>query len=231
MKARAGSLLVELLCSSVLLGLLLTFCLAVLHSATTILNNVSERAATGETLRASRAIMSSELRALTNADIRAAARDSIAMRVFRGAGIVCAQSGGLAWLRYQGIRDPDDAKDSLLIPGEERALSFRSSSSRGSCSAQNSEQIVAVNTTQALWPGAFLLLFESGAYYLSSNALRYRRAAEGRQPLTDDRLNDAQSGLWVEPNRRGIHLLFQSLPMRNDYARASDTRVRFLNGP
>ena len=47
----------------------------------------------------------------------------------------------------------------------------------------------------AIIGGGAALVFESGTYYLSQRALRYRIGAEGRQPLTDELLRDAGSAM------------------------------------
>ena len=45
--------------------------------------------------------------------------------------------------------------------------------------------------------GGAALVFESGTYYLSQRALRYRAGAEGRQPLTEEVMRDAGSTMLL----------------------------------
>jgi hypothetical protein len=119
--------------------------------------------------------------------------DSISIRAFRGAALVCRNDSTDARLvvSYAGDRAPDPTKDSVLLltaegRGEVRALE---------ATAPPPVPCVGLDTAGAasfhLDDGAprgivALKLFERGSYHLSDAALRYRRGASGRQPLTPE---------------------------------------------
>lgn len=184
MNSRAGSALVELLTALALLGVVSAAGVAVMASQARLVRQTAEHAARAEALRSARAILRSELREIEASDVRAVASDSLAFRVFRGAGIVCGRSAQVVTLRYTGLRLPDAEKDSMLVVAEERAVAFQTAAVVGSCHRQENEALVALRGY--LPSGSLVLFFESGTYHLSGNALRYRRGHEGRQPLTDE---------------------------------------------
>lgn len=134
------------------------------------------------------------------------AGDSVALRVFRGSARVCAGDGedGRVRVLYRGVRRPDEDKDSVLVLGSDgawRAADLLAVEGGAACGA-------AVGGSWERWrlgqpvPGALLLrVYEWGSYHLAGGALRYRRGAAGRQPLTPEVL--AEDGTGLEP--RGPH--------------------------
>lgn len=206
MKSRRGTGLVELLTSLMLLGLVSAACAAILQSQARLVRHYGELTARSEALRATRALLRHELRDAHPVDVRAVGPDSLAARIFRGVGLACARAEQLVALRYEGLRLPEPDKDSLLVVGEERALAFRASTALLTCATQGDERTVVIEA-DGLRPGAVVLWFESGAYHLAGNALRYRRAGEGRQPLTDELIDHRLSSVrLVGPGLIQLHL-------------------------
>jgi hypothetical protein len=221
MKAmKPGSTLVELVTTVALLGILSVACGALLKSQAQLLRHTSERAATAETLRTARGVLHAELRDISAADIRGVGSDSLALRVFRGFGIVCAVSEEDVVLRYRGLRAPDPSKDSLLLIAEERTTTFRLASDRPLCVPRPDEQLITIAPVDPLADGSLVLLFESGSYHIANRALRYRRGTEGRQPLTDELIDDRRSGFSSEPG--GFRVLLRSAVRGVD----ADTYIR-----
>lgn len=198
MTARSGAGLVELLTSLMLLGLVTAACAVILQSQARLVRHYGELSARSEALRSARALLRHELRDVHPADVRAVGSDSVAARIFRGIGLVCARAQRLIALRYEGLRLPEPEKDSLLVVGEERVMAFRTSKASMTCATQGDEQIVVIEA-DGLKLGAVILWFESGAYHLAGNALRYRRGGEGRQPLTDELIDHRRSSLSQGP--------------------------------
>jgi hypothetical protein len=227
MTARPGAALLELLTALTLLAMLTAACAVLVHSQSMMLRSISENSAADETLRTTRMIVRAEFQDLSPSDVRSIAGDSVAARVFRAWAIVCDVDSTLATLRYRGIREPEADKDSLLVLGEERAVAFSDAAlPREPCPALASEERIAVRTARPLRPNAVVLLFESGSYHLATRALRYRRGLEGRQPVTDELIDDRSSGFGAEA--RGIVIRLKSKP-RLVAARATETHVGFRN--
>lgn len=213
--------LVELATSASLLGIVSVACATLVHSQTQLLRNVSERAAMAETLRTASGIFAAEIDAAADQDLRAVTDDSVAMRIMRGQAIVEARVGQRYALRYEGLRDPDPLKDSILVVGTEHTASFTLASA----------DPPSIETDLPLAPGALVLFFESGAYHIATNALRYRRGAEGRQPVTDELIDHRASRFGVEAEGR---LLLLHLRGRNTLRQkpvVTETRVHRINRP
>jgi hypothetical protein len=144
-------------------------------------------------------IVPSELRSSDpRTDIRASASDSIAARWFRGSGPVCDVSGTDVWVRMRTMRDPDPVKDSLLLigPAGEKSSAISSVvSDPAHCPGADGDEVyrIAVNPVSPVSDAVAAMFFESGSYYLSQRALRYRLGGEGRQPLTEEFMRDAGS--------------------------------------
>jgi hypothetical protein len=141
-----------------------------------------------EAVRTVSVVLGTELRHLTRDDVAAAASDSIRTRAFRGGGPLCAASGEQVLVSYSGVRQPDPARDSVLLLGPDTATvhGLRSATRSSSCTA-------GIDIQLDLPPPAgsgYALFFETGAYSVTDGALRYRRGLGGRQPLTESVLRD-----------------------------------------
>jgi hypothetical protein len=203
MGRRSGASLVDLLAALVLFALLAMALIALLQAQSRWARQLSARAEVLDAVRTTAVAITTELAPLDVAvDLYASAPESLAMRVFRGAGIVCDTTGGSALLRYRGWRDPDPTKDSLLVLDArgERAQPLRAASGplAPSCTLQPGEEAHRVTSSGPLLPGTLALVFESGAYHLSAGALRYRRGAGTRQPVTADVLQHDSSNFTLE---------------------------------
>lgn len=220
---RPGLSLVELTTTFALLGILSVACGALVRSQAQLLKQTSEHAATDETIRTARAILHAELRDIGLGDMRGASADSLAFRVFRGFGIVCAVAEDDVVLRYRGLREPDPEKDSLLVISDERTTAFRVVTDRPLCVPRVGEHLIAIDSAGALQAGELVLFFESGAYHLANRALRYRRGTEGRQPLTDELIEDRWSGFSMQPG--GVRVFLRGAGVGAD----TDAYIRFSN--
>ena len=156
------------------------------------------------------------------------APDSIALRAFRGVGVVCLEGGSSPDLKvaWSGTRAPNPGKDSVLLLTEHGAwvradlLSARPTSDR--CVADPQRELerwrISVTPEETI---VLARLFERGAYHVSGAALRYRRGRGGRQPLIPEVFDTPPSGFvksgeslaieWIrlrdgDPQRWYIHL-------------------------
>lgn len=180
-----------------------------------------------ELARTARVILDGELRAIAPADIPAASTDSLRIRAFRGGGAVCGGAGRELWLHFRGARAPDPAKDSVVLiraSGAEEVLAVDGVS--GAACVGDALSLVLREAPRE--PAAYALLFESGAYHVADGAVRYRRGAGGRQPLTEALLLDPA---LARPGPLTFDLAIRprpdSLPTRPDERRIG---VRGLNG-
>jgi hypothetical protein len=138
--------------------------------------------------------------------------DSLALRAFRGVGLVKGGTVGGDRLRvcFRGIRSPNADKDSVLLLGKDGR--WRAHELRGRVRAE-AECPGLGGGWEEVWtlspePGDAILgrVFERGSYHLVNGALRYRRGDGGRQPLTPERL---QSGRLVGPNGEGAAISWE----------------------
>jgi hypothetical protein len=79
----------------------------------------------------------------------------------------------------------DSAEGRAALIGVERA--------RAGCGSNDAGEVQRWRIEHPVRAGDVLVLFESGTYYLSDGALRYRLGREGRQPLTAEWLDDRRS--------------------------------------
>ncbi|MGH6918133.1 MAG: hypothetical protein ACREJ0_10555, partial [Geminicoccaceae bacterium] len=143
--------------------------------------------------------------------------DSAAFRTFRGVGQVCGVSGAVATIAYRGLRDPDPAKDSVLIASvfPERAAALASyGPGASSCVIAGSALLFDVRlVADSLALGDAILLYETGSYHLSGGALRYRAPGGTRQPITADVLSGGGFALMLRPPPAAAETLAVELGM------------------
>lgn len=197
----AGYTLAEATVALALAGML-TLCLAVILAAVGRLASAQAKvAAIADTERTVAAILGLELRALTAADATFGS-DSVRLRAFRGAGRVCAADDDLLVVAYHGVRQPDADKDSVLLiwPSGEAAAQIDAVTAAGAGSCAEGVTLRApwrsfapAAEPSTMQPPSFAVVFETGAYSIAAAALRYRRGAGGRQPLTEANLAAASS--------------------------------------
>jgi type II secretory pathway pseudopilin PulG len=206
MRCRSGFSLVEILTGLLFAGVLATVLGGALVAQLRLTRNAVARAASADAVRTAGLVLQGELRRGVPGDLRAISADSIGIRAFRGLGEVCAVGADHVMVRYRGDRLPHAGKDSLaLIDGS---------------GAEWVSQVMEVRTAAVpcpLLPGysglrigldrrppgqhGVGLVFESGRYFISSRALRYRLGGEGRQPLTAELF---APGSGFQPHPRGV---------------------------
>jgi hypothetical protein len=204
-RPRSGTSLVELVVAMVSLALLAAITAAFFRVQTHVATVVSGRSESLDAIRTVVGLADRELRFLAPGDFAAAA-DSVALRAFRGAGVVCDTARGEANVRYIGIRDPDPTKDSLLV-ADSSALVVGLMASRvaapSACSLRPGEQALSLRAAHGLVPGTSIVVFERGVYLFAAGAFRYRRGRSGRQPVTAEVFDDATSGFVADPPGAG----------------------------
>lgn len=172
---------------AVLLGAVLG---GVLLAQLRLARHTAQRVLAADARRTTALILAGELRRILPADLRALTPDSLALRAFRGFGIVCTVTGTVVRVRYRGDRLPAPSKDSILVLGAAAPVAAALEATRriDESTCVHSGGGVALEWDLSAPPpdAAILLLFESGSYHLSGRALRYRIGAGGRQPLTPE---------------------------------------------
>jgi hypothetical protein len=131
--------------------------------------------------------------------------DSLSLRAFRGTALVCGdQPRPSEWVvAYRGDRAPDPSKDSIEATYPDGAVRYAALTGVGApgepCQTPDStESALLLRIDPPLPTGAILArVFERGSYHLSGSALRYRRGAGGRQPLTPEVWSDVGTGWRV----------------------------------
>lgn len=143
-----------------------------------------DRTRTSDVTRTVGLVLGGELRYSARPDYVPGA-DSIRLRAVRGSGSLCGRDGAEIRVRYRGLRQPDPAKDSVLLVTSTDTHGFAhglagavSDPGCGQGYRLTLDPEPAVNTGWAL-------IFESGSYHISGGALRYRRGGGGRQPVTE----------------------------------------------
>lgn len=125
----------------------------------------------------------------------------LALRVFRGWGVVCSTSMNGVAVEWRGLRLPDPTKDSLeltLADGRQRVVALVETSAGSECEGSGDvRRLIWPDGSLTGYPAPVLVrVFERGVYSVT-DAFRYRRGAGGRQPLTPAILDAARSELAV----------------------------------
>lgn len=191
MTARPGTTLPELILVAWLFGLVLAALAGLVSGQGRLLAVTQDRSRARELVRATGVVLGAELRYLAASDLSALAPDSFRLRAVRGGGAVCEATADAVLVRYGGVRRPEPDKDSVLVVPERgsagRAYGIRSVAADSRCGGA-----LRLDLTEALDGGrGWALVFETGAYQVGREAVRYRRGAGGRQPLTEAVLSDA----------------------------------------
>jgi prepilin-type N-terminal cleavage/methylation domain-containing protein len=187
---RGGFSLAELVVALTIGAILATLLFGALAAQVRLARAAAGRAAGSDALRTAAHVLSGEARRMSFRDVRAMSAESVAIRAFRGTAVVCSMTGMHAGVRYRGDRLPDPRKDSVIIiadDGTETGLALRDARSGSqSCDAAAGEAVQLWTLSDSVGGAVAMLLFESGSFYLSNRALRYRIGNEGRQPLTPE---------------------------------------------
>lgn len=200
-----GFTLTELL-TALLLGLLLgTLALTTLARVRALVESMGRRGEALEAVRTARHVLAWELRVEGGRRESGGApgggppSDTLGLRAYRGAGLVCPGTlpGSALRVVAEGVRDADPEKDSVRVlgaAGAETVAALVSVLPAPPCPMAPGRP-AAVWTLSADLPSqpVVALHFERGSYHLTGSALRYRRGAAGRQPLTPEALRTPAS--------------------------------------
>jgi len=198
MRARAGYAFTELVVTLALSAVVAAALGSVLLTHLRVARIIAARTSAADATRLALHVLATEFRlASPAADIHASGRDSIAARLPRLSGTVCALGPGRIWVRASGMREPDPSKDSVLLVsgvGERATALAGLTEEAGPCPPASGQTVYRLDWTPAPERGGAVLVFENGSYFLRERALRLRMGGEGRQPLTEEVFLDAGSG-------------------------------------
>lgn len=209
--SRAGVSVIEALAALVLGLLVVQLSLGAMARMRRIGERLTRRAEGMAAVRIARHVVGEEVRrGRPGPDWAVVGREQIALRAFRGVADVCPwQPDTLTLLvSYRGSRAVDPTKDSVLLVDREGnrlpAALERVSSSDLVCPQAADVPVERWRLARAVPPGVVLArVYERGSYHLSGGALRYRRGAAGRQPLTPEVLRTPPSGFaWGDGTLR-----------------------------
>lgn len=131
--------------------------------------------------------------------------DSLSLRAFRGAGLVCppvVSPAGPLVVAYSGDRRPEPSKDSLELVSVDGSVAHLDLVAAGDVTlpcplAAPGEAVMEWVVSGALPKGVVAArIFERGSYHFNGTAFRYRSGAGGRQPLTPEIWDDRDTG-WL----------------------------------
>lgn len=190
-----------------------------------------DRVRTQELVRTTRVVLRAELRHGLPAQVLAGGGDSLRVRAARGAGVVCLIDGADLLVAYRGVRQPEPDKDSVLLVGPEGIITadaIRSAAPSDRCGG--SLRIRSGPGADGLDgdAGTIAVVFEGGVYQVADGALRYRRGAGGRQPLTEALL-DRRSRLGLLRDRVVVALSIRSDSLRSAGPAPVRSAVPLLN--
>lgn len=189
---KRGFTLVESLVALLLTVILLTAAATVLRGQLGIARQIRLDADLLLAFRLTRSTLQEETRYGYAGRDWATAADTVTVRAFRGTALVCgAPSPGHLAVRYTGWRNPNPAKDSVMVLTHAgrwvavELLGRAAGSAATSCGDSTWGSPEVWNVAPSV-EGVFGRLFERGSYHLTGRALRYRRGRGGRQPVTPE---------------------------------------------
>ncbi len=211
-RARAGATIAEAIVALMVGLLVLQLGLSTLARFRSAQVRISARSDALVALRIGRHVLRRELRHGVADRDWIAEGDSLSLRAFRGMGFLCEADSAAAEVvvAYAGERAPDPAKDSILFvsgDGEVAVRALAGVATAAPCSGTLPGGPARWRLDGPAPSGAVIgRIFERGSYHLSGAALRYRRGASGRQPLTPEVL--AAATAWsASPERLGVTLV------------------------
>jgi hypothetical protein len=210
--SRRGSGTVEVLVCLLLMALVVQLSWSLLASARATTSRLIQRSEALDAERLGWHVLSREVGAgVPSRDWTVESARVLPLRAFRGLAEVCAQhaSADGALVRYDGMRLPEPAKDSLLAlsdQGEWLALRLTSRSpSSLECPAWPGAAVERWSWEPAQTGVVLARVFERGSYHLEDRAIRYRTGDGGRQPLSEERL-ESGSAFLVSAAGLDLHL-------------------------
>lgn len=216
MTRRSGAAsLAELILVSWLFGFVLIAASAVLAHQRRLASGQRDLVRLQEARRTAGLILGTETRWLGPSDLLSHDPVVLAVRAVRGSGRLCRGGEGWVVVDYQGVREPDPSKDSMLVvhDGGETRLPVTSVGSADACGDRPTRIEIGGRDPPG---GGLALVFESGRYHAAAGALRYERGLGGRQPLTEALFGagefEATRESWVL--RMGVNV--DSLPLAGD---------------
>jgi Tfp pilus assembly protein PilV len=212
MQPRAGVSAPEALVA-LLLGLFVAHLgLSALARMRTVQTGLASRADALIAQRVARLVLRTELRRGRAGTDWVADGDSVSLRAFRGTAWICPNDTAATevLVSYGGDREPDPTKDSVVVVGAEGTEELRAlvqvRSAPGACGRSGPGAPQAWRFDAPIPRGSVAArLYERGSYHVSSAALRYRRGASGRQPLTPEVWSEA-SGFASADGRLGLEV-------------------------
>ncbi len=231
MSGRDGGFTVAEALVALLLGCLLAaLAVGTFARQRTLQATLAHRADALAAARVARHLLGRELRAGDGTEEVGA--DTLALRAYRGVGVVCAAAADEHELvvRVEGVREPDPDKDSVRVTGAGGGDVVLALEERGPASMPcpgTPEGIERWRLSGAAPPAPLLArYFERGSYHLDRGALRYRRGAAGRQPLTPEVLLTPPSRFHA----RGAGEIELELYLPGDSGRAPSLVLSFARG-
>lgn len=190
---RGGTSVVETLWALVLGLFMMALAMRVVARQRAAVAALAEQSDALATVRVARQVLGQEGRSGDpSRDGWAVSDDSLALRAFRGVAYVCGfgPDPDQVWVEAEGVRLPEPAKDSVLlldVTGTWTSLALIDAGPASGCKPDGPGQGQRWRLSGLVPPGAVLArFFERGSYHVADGALRYRRGASGRQPLTPE---------------------------------------------
>lgn len=185
-----------------------------------------DRVRVGEAVRVAQVVLGAELRSLGTPDLSVLTPDSVRIRAVRGGGPVCEARGQELLVRYRGVRRPEPAKDSVVLVRASTATPALAIAGVAADPRCGGALRLTVDGDLRDTDLGLALVFETGSYSIGDGALRYRRGAGGRQPLTETLLRGGGLSV-VAPDELTVALRFDPgvLP-RLDAVAGETVRVR-----
>lgn len=194
---RAGTTLVEAVVALLVGALLVHLVLSSLEAQRRAVAGLAGASEALSAVRMGRHLVGGDARAWSDTlAASAVGPDSFSLRIVRGMAVVCAAPGPDLVVRTSGVRAPDPAKDSVVVltaTGVVRSAALAASESASGDGCPDGPGRTYRWSLDPAVPVVLARYFERGSFHLADGALRYRRGAAGRQPLTPEVVDPASA--------------------------------------